>query len=222
VEPITVVELYNQLLSHEQRWELWQTTEYHATNAAARGGRGSFGHGRGDPGRGNGGRENNYNSSSRGNLQCQLFGKKGHVVQKCFKHFDRNFSGEEKTAAPATTSYGIYTNWYADSGATDHITGDLDKLAIRDKYGGDQVHKTNGSGMKIWHIRSTTLHTPSHDLVFKNVLHVPDANKNLVSIHHLALDNHVFLELHLWFFLSRIGNEEGASSQHGWEGVVPP
>jgi len=25
------------------------------------------------------------------------------------------------------------TNWYADSGATDHITSELDKLTVRDK-----------------------------------------------------------------------------------------
>jgi hypothetical protein len=124
------------------------------------------------------------------------------VVQKCFKRFDRSFTGEEKVTSPATTSYGIDTNWYADSGATDHITSDLDKLSIRDKYGGnDQVHTASGSGMKIQHIGSTTLHTPSHDLVLNNILHVPTANKNLVSVHRLTLDNHVFLELHPWYFL---------------------
>jgi hypothetical protein len=67
--------------------------------------------------------------------------------------------------------------------------------------GNDQVHTARGSGMKIKHISSSTLHTPSCDLVLKDILHVPDANKNLVSIHRLVLDNHVFLELHLWYFL---------------------
>jgi hypothetical protein len=37
-----------------------------------------------------------------------------------------------------------------DIGATDHITGELDKLTIRDKYtGGDQVHTASGAGMMI-------------------------------------------------------------------------
>jgi hypothetical protein len=31
-------------------------------------------------------------------------------------------------------SYGVDTNWYTDTGATDHITGELDKLMVRDKY----------------------------------------------------------------------------------------
>jgi hypothetical protein len=66
VEPISVTELYGQLLSQEQRWELRQTSEYHVANAANRGGRGVFGRGRGygrgrgrnDSGRGIGGQEN--------------------------------------------------------------------------------------------------------------------------------------------------------------------
>jgi hypothetical protein len=50
-------------------------------------------------------------------------------------------------------SFGVDTNWYMDSGARDHITRELDKLTIRDKYhGGDRVHAANGAGMKISHI----------------------------------------------------------------------
>jgi hypothetical protein len=94
-------------------------------------------------------------------------------------------------------SYGIDTNWYVDSGKTDHIMSDLDKLAICDRYGGgDQVHTVSGTCMKIRHIGSTTLHTPSHDLILKDVLHVPAANKNLIFIHRFAYDNQVFFELH--------------------------
>lgn len=47
-----------------------------------------------------------------------------------------------------TDSYGVDTNWYADTGATHHITGELDKLTVRDKYHGhDQVHTASGSGL---------------------------------------------------------------------------
>jgi hypothetical protein len=63
VKPITMLELYRQVLFHEECWELPQTSEYHVANVAARGGHGGFGcgHGndrdcgRGDFGRGNGG-----------------------------------------------------------------------------------------------------------------------------------------------------------------------
>jgi hypothetical protein len=36
VEPITMAELYGQLLSHEQCWELHQSNEYHVANIASR------------------------------------------------------------------------------------------------------------------------------------------------------------------------------------------
>ena len=41
---------------------------------------------------------------------------------------------EEKAAHAAT--YGVDTNWYADTGATNHITGELDQLTMREKYNG--------------------------------------------------------------------------------------
>lgn len=35
---------------------------------------------------------------------------------------------------------------YMDTGANDHITGDLEKLAMREKYSGnDQIHTTSGT-----------------------------------------------------------------------------
>jgi hypothetical protein len=44
----------------------------------------------------------------------------------------------------------VDTNWYTDTGATDHITGELEKLTVRDKYHDtDQVHTASGVGMRI-------------------------------------------------------------------------
>src|SRR4051812_10020885 len=37
----------------------------------------------------------------------------------------------EKSANAVVNSYGIDTNWYADTGATDHIVGELDKLTMK-------------------------------------------------------------------------------------------
>jgi hypothetical protein len=93
-------------------------------------------------------------------------------------------------------------SWYTNSGATDHITGDLDKLTIYDPYSGhDQIHATNGLGMDITHIGNTIIPTPTRDLVLQNVLHVPSTHKNLISVHRFTLDNDIFIEFHLYFFL---------------------
>ena len=59
-------------------------------------------------------------------------------------------------------------------GATDHITGELEKLTLRNKYnGGDHIHTANGAGLNISHIGHTTVCTPNCDIHLKNVLYVP-------------------------------------------------
>jgi hypothetical protein len=87
-----------------------------------------------------------------------------------------------------------------DIGATDHVTGELEKLAVHDKYhGSEQVHAANGIGMEIANVGHSFLHSPN--LHLRNILHVPQAHKNLCSINHLAGDNNVFLEFHPHYFL---------------------
>jgi histone deacetylase 1/2 len=96
----------------------------------------------------------------------------------------------------------VDTNWYTDTEATDHITGNLEKLMIRDQYHGkDKIHTANGEGMHISHIGHSSIQTPNHELHLKNILHVPSATKNLLSVHKLASDNDAFLEYHPWHFL---------------------
>jgi hypothetical protein len=85
------------------------------------------------------------------------------------------------------------TNWCADSGATDHTTGNLDKLHVRDRYdGNEQIHTASGSC--IHHIGHSVIHTPTHDLHLHNILHVPQATKCLLSTSRLARDNHAIVE----------------------------
>jgi hypothetical protein len=107
-----------------------------------------------------------------------------------------------KTAGAASTGYGVDTNWYTDSDATDHITAELEKMMVRDKYhGSDHVHTTSGSGMAISNVGHSILHTPRKDLHLQNILHVPSASKSLVSVHRLTSDNDTFIEFHPNFFL---------------------
>ena len=126
----------------------------------------------------------------------------GHTTNICWHRCDENYVPQEKTASAATHLYGVDTNWYTDTGATDHITSELEKMTVHDKYNGnDQIRTANGAGMNINHIGHAIVHTPSHPLHLNNVLHVPKAKKNLVSVHHLATDNRAFLEFHPNFFL---------------------
>jgi hypothetical protein len=85
----------------------------------------------------------------------------------------------------------------ADSGATDHVTGEL-KLAINSYHGGDQIYTASGSGMHIKHISHSLIHTPYRDLKLNNILHVPQSSKALPP----------FIELHMTiiYFLNFTSN----------------
>jgi histone deacetylase 1/2 len=55
--------------------------------------------------------------------------------------------------------------------------------------------------MYISHIGHSILRTPHSSFDLHNILHVPSASKNLLSIHKFALDNDAFIEFHPFFFL---------------------
>ncbi|WVZ95461.1 hypothetical protein U9M48_041224 [Paspalum notatum var. saurae] len=75
----------------------------------------------------------------------------GHEARRCWYRYDEDEDQQNpKSAGAATAGYGYDTNWYADSGATDHVTSELEKLTVRDKYTGhDQVHTASGTGSGI-------------------------------------------------------------------------
>jgi hypothetical protein len=53
-------------------------------------------------------------------------------------------------------------DWYLDSGATDHITSELEKLTMHDCYNGnDQIHVANGADMDIVYVGNSVLPTSS-------------------------------------------------------------
>jgi hypothetical protein len=107
--------------------------------------------------------------------------KVGHTANVCWYRFDEE---------------------YVDSGATYHITGELEKLTMHDRYNGnDQIRAANSAGMDINHIGQSVIPTSSRPLHLNHVLHVPHAHKQIVSIHRFALDNNTFIELHQYFFL---------------------
>jgi hypothetical protein len=160
--------------------------------------RGGYNSGRG--GRGGFGRIS-YNSSNVKHPLCQVCKKKGHTTNRCWHRFDEGYILEERTAAAAAGFNGHDSTWYIDSEATNHITSDLERLIVRDKYhDNDQIHTASGSGMNISHIGHNTIHTPCRQLQLNKILHVPQASKNLISVHRLASDNNVFLEFHHRFF----------------------
>ena len=78
----------------------------------------------------------------------------GYTAIRCWYRHDDSYTDDPPLAAlAATSSYKIDPNWYNDTGATDHITSDLDRLVVRERYNGnDHVQVSNGAGLKILHI----------------------------------------------------------------------
>jgi hypothetical protein len=110
---------------------------------------------------------------------------------------DDSYSEEPPSVNVATSSSKVDTDWYTDTGATDHITSDLDRLAVRERYhGNEQVQVGNGSGLRITHIGHSSLNTADRPLALHNILHVPNITKNLLSVHKFSRDNDVFFEYH--------------------------
>jgi hypothetical protein len=95
----------------------------------------------------------------------------------CWYRYDDSYSStNSKTTATATHGYGVDTNWYTDTGTTDHITSDLDKLTVQNKYKGlDQIIMTSGAGMDICNIGHAVIKTPFKSLHLKNIMHAPIA-----------------------------------------------
>jgi hypothetical protein len=73
---------------------------------------------------------------------------------------------------------------------------------VRKKYHGKyQIQTTGGSGMSIHHVGHSLLRAPICFLQLRNILHAPQANKHLLSVHRFTRDNHIFFEFHPFHFL---------------------
>jgi hypothetical protein len=77
-------------------------------------------------------------------------------------------------AAMSSSSADTDPNWYLDSGAPDHITEELEKLTLHERYNGNNhIRAANGAGMNISQIGKYVILCSSRPLHLNNVLHVP-------------------------------------------------
>ncbi|KAJ3699566.1 hypothetical protein LUZ61_003271 [Rhynchospora tenuis] len=172
----------------------------------------------------NSNRRGSYRGRGRGrqsttpkeDVYCQICTKWGHPAYKCHHRFDLAFNGptplpnsssssqsqqpqqttqphQALVAEPSMTS--PTASWFMDSGATTHVTPDLNNLSSSQVYTGtDQVHMGNGKGLTISHTGVAYITTSDTQLVLNNVLCVPQLTKNLLSISQLLKDNNITVE----------------------------
>lgn len=73
--------------------------------------------------------------------------------------------------------------WIVDTGATHHVTPDINNLSYYSKYEGpDSIHVGNGEGLPIANTGSTFLTTSNHSFSLQNILHVHHMQHNLLSV----------------------------------------
>jgi hypothetical protein len=85
-------------------------------------------------------------------LFCQICKKEGHLADECWWRYGDD-DEEDKPPKETKGAYGVDTNWYVDTSATNHVTDQLNKLHVHEPYQGrDQVNNASGQGMDITHI----------------------------------------------------------------------
>lgn len=134
--------------------------QHYYQNNANRGGRGG--------GRGRGGR-----GGYKG--KCQICKEQGHSALFCdqFKQLQAN-------TAQTGTNNG---DWLFDSGATNHITNNVDNLTgAMDYVDTDAVTIGNGKVLSIEHVGKSQISS----LNIPNTLHIPDMHVNLISVAKLC------------------------------------
>jgi hypothetical protein len=132
----------------------------------------------------------------------QLCSKKGHTTDRCYKWFDVTYRPPPPRARPPSPralfvhlGFAPHESWYLDSGASAHVSSDLNCLSTYSPYAGSEQFKVgDDKGLNILYTGLTILVTNSKSLVLNNVLHVPSISKSLLSISRLISNNNVIVE----------------------------
>ncbi|KAF8394586.1 hypothetical protein HHK36_020800 [Tetracentron sinense] len=206
--PINFEDLFGQLLTFEMRMDSHTTTPTleqpstafftnRSTHSRAQGRGGSRGssyfRGRGR-GRNHGGRanpSNNHSTKPSNAPSCQICNRVGHSALDCFHRLDLSFQGRQPPPKlQAMAAMRQDSTWFTDTGATNHVTADLNNLSLHSDYeGSDNLTVGNGKGLHIEHIGSTSYSSNGSTFHMQDILHVPCITKNLLSVSQFSKDN---------------------------------
>jgi hypothetical protein len=94
-----------------------------------------------------------------------------------------------------TNTASTDTTWLLDSGASHHVTADLDNLSLHSPYNGhDDVMIGDGTSLSITHTGSTKISSPHFTFKLSNILCVPTMKRNLISVYQFCNSNNVSVE----------------------------
>ena len=135
---------------------------------------------------------NQQPSPSYGKVRCQLCSKIGHTADVCRSKSHNHMVARANLAQSAYTT----TNpWVVDSGASHHITNDVQNVhSACDYTGPEEITMGDGNSIAISHTGKTFLHTPTHKFHLSNTLCAPDIKTNLISVSQFCHDNNTSIE----------------------------
>lgn len=137
---------------------------------------------------------------------CQVCGKLGHTAATCYHRFNSSYMGStpstdqnkvnQVTAFVASPETLTDSAWYVDSGASNHITNDVNTLQQRMDYNGKaNLIVGNGERLNICSVGNAWVSSNnSKELMLKDILHVPQIERNLLSISELIASNNIIVE----------------------------
>ncbi|KAD2394436.1 hypothetical protein E3N88_41413 [Mikania micrantha] len=161
-----------------------------------------------DRGESSGERKTHYNNK-RFPYKCYKCGYKGHMAKNCRVKLNdegntatvKNDDGWDAEALVAQVEdaevFNVITEnrrnrldeWIVDSGCSNHLTGDKERLKNPIVYGGSKVVTIDdNSKYQIAHIGDVVFSSEGgkQDLVLKNVYHVPGMRRNLISVSQMT------------------------------------
>ncbi|KAJ4776116.1 hypothetical protein LUZ62_060373 [Rhynchospora pubera] len=143
----------------------------------------------------NSGAKENSSASSAQTSVCQICKKPNHSAKFCrFRYTpdplyqQRMSSFQAYTAQPSTST--PTNEWILDSGASHHVTNDINNLSTFFNYtGSDNLQIGDGSGLSIDHIGIASITLSNITFQLRDTLHVPNFFRNLISLSKLIRDN---------------------------------
>lgn len=161
----------------------------------------------------------NYNRGGRvfkgrgGNKQsevnrpiCQIYGKIGYSVVVCYHMFDKSYMGmlpdsnsrnqHQQSVYLSSTDSIAYQTWFIDNGTNCHTTNDANNIQHKSIYHDKEtLIVENHEKLNICHIRLVKLLVNKKTfLLLKETLHIPEIEKNLISLSKLVVLNNVDVE----------------------------
>ncbi|KAJ3697958.1 hypothetical protein LUZ61_001663 [Rhynchospora tenuis] len=134
-------------------------------------------------------------------LMCQICSKPNHSAKLCYFRYEPDPTWKpnprfQAFAAQVPTNGSDTSSWVLDSGATNHVTSDLNNLSPFFNYNGaDTLQVGSGAGLPIQHIGNSSFYLSDQQINLTNILHVPSFTCNLISISKLLHDNpHLSIE----------------------------